>query len=73
MKTFESLPKQIKAIEYGKDELPGGVEVKDGHVWNKKQASWIKINSGDFLRVDLAPDDVYPIGADYMANNFKEV
>ena len=45
---------------------------RESEVFNKKQNSWIAIQPGDVIRVDLAPDDVYPIALEYLEENFDE-
>lgn len=39
-------------------------------VWNEPQKTWVGVNDGDFIRVDN-PDDIYPIAADYFAQNYE--
>jgi hypothetical protein len=41
-------------------------------VFNKPQNTNIRVNEGDYLRVDN-PDDVYPINAEYFDANFDVV
>jgi hypothetical protein len=41
-------------------------------VWNALHQSWIGVNVGDYLNVTDA-GDVYPIDADYFAQNYEVV
>ena len=41
-------------------------------VWNEPQQSWVGVNHGDYIRIDN-PEDVYPINAEYFAQNFELV
>jgi len=39
-------------------------------VWNEPQKTWVHVNDGDYIRIDN-PADVYPIAANYFAENYE--
>ena len=41
-------------------------------VWNEKHRSWIGFHVGDMLRLDQAPQDVYPIDRATFEATYKE-
>ncbi len=70
MPTFKNKPRQIEAVELVPGVLmPEGVLVRvvrggspDAYeAYNALHDSWIKTKTGDMIRVDKAPMDVYPI------------
>lgn len=80
IKTFKTKPSTIQAVKFDKN-LIGKLEdmkifirsTEDGpyQIYNPKQGSWININEGDWIRVDLK-DDHYPIANDYMMIKYNE-
>lgn len=73
MRRFARRPDVITVVFPGEgDRVPDFVLLRGAEVWNETQGSWIRVNEGDVLRID-DPDDVYPIAADYLEENFEEV
>lgn len=67
MSKYRSLPKVIEAIEfkwdadYEEEIQLRRIEGNKFQVWNDLHKSWINVSDGDMIRVDNAPEDVYPI------------
>lgn len=70
MAKYRRIPTIIEAVEFRKepDEEFGDIwflfEYEDGLGWrlyNRLYDSWVKVKPGDFVRIDLAPEHVYPI------------
>lgn len=78
---FQKKPSIVEVVELIPGVLmPEGVLVRtttEGEdtyeVYNELHDTWIKTRSGDFIRIDLAPKDVYPIEKTYLAENFDPV
>jgi hypothetical protein len=68
----------IEVIQFSPDvELPDGVKVVGSdeagfEVFNRLHDSWIKLTAGRYIRIDKAPQDVYPIEEGYLKENFVE-
>jgi len=80
MARYRKKPLDIEAIKFGKDQIPENVSIKterrpDGksHVFNKLHNSWIEVKRGDMLRIDQAPDDVYPIDRETFEKTYEPV
>jgi hypothetical protein len=77
MACYRKKPIEIEAIELGKTIIPDNVIIDkiDGvyKVYNKLDNSWIEVKIGDMLRIDQAPDDVYPIDRETFEKNYEKV
>lgn len=82
MARYRRIPTEIEAIRFEPGApLPDGVRVqaspagegKPYAVWNHEHASWVGLEAGDMIRVDLAPQDVYPISAPYFEDTYEPV
>lgn len=77
MPTYRKKPVEIEAFELGKQRIPSFVtiEKQDGvyKVYNKLHNSWIETKIGDMIRIDQAPDDVYPIDRETFENTYEPV
>lgn len=69
----------IEVQQYLKNEVQGWppfvkFQPSDGQltVWNKPQNTWVGVNDGDYIRIDN-PEDIYPIAADYFAQNYEPI
>lgn len=76
MARYRKLPAEIEAEEFTGAAIdcvsivgPLGYN----EVYNKLHDSWIKLKVGDFVRTDLAPDDVYPIDREVFFNTYELV
>jgi len=77
MALYRKKPTEIDAIEFGKDPIPENVIMLNPHespmVWNELHQSWIKLKKGDLIRIDQAPDDVYPIDRQTFEQTYEKV
>jgi len=80
MARYRKKPVQIEAIEFGEDQVPENVSIKTerrpngkSYVFNRLHNSWIEVKKGDMLRVDQAPDDVYPIDRETFEQTYEKV
>jgi len=77
MALYRKRPIKIEAVEFGVDFLPEEVVIKNSSegsmVYNELHDSWIKINFGDMIRVDQAPEDVYPIDRETFDQTYEKV
>ncbi len=78
MTRYRKRPVEIEAVEYGPDTLPpDGVEMRlrgnRMEVYNALHDSWIAFKHGDMLRIDAAPEDVYPIDRETFNATYEPV
>lgn len=81
MPKFQRKPAVIEAIELVPGVLmPEGVLVRattEGvdtyEVYNKLHDTWVKVRAGDLIRIDMAPEDVYPIEKTYLSENYDYI
>lgn len=76
MAKYRKLPIEIEAEEFTGASIDGvSIVGPPGYyeVHNLLHDSWIKIKEGDFVRTDLAPDDVYPIDRETFFNTYELV
>jgi hypothetical protein len=82
MPVFKNKPRQIEAVELIPGVLmPEGVKVRvvrggapDAYeVYNALHDTWIKTKTGDMIRVDKAPLDVYPIDRETFDATYVDV
>jgi len=71
------IPVEIEAIELGNDPMPAEmtfVETPEGWlIYNRLHDSWIKVKKGDMVRIDKAPDDIYPIDREFFYKTYEKV
>lgn len=80
MARYRKKPEEIDALEFLVDKMPDNVSVQtekkpDGKSWvfNKLHNSWIEVKRGDMVRIDQAPDDVYPIDRETFEKTYEKI
>jgi hypothetical protein len=77
MALYRKKPVEIEAIEFGVEPMPEDIKVIDtaegGKVYNQLHESWINVKKGDMVRIDQAPDDVYPIDRETFEKTYEPV
>ena len=71
----------IEVQQYHAEEVqawPSHVRFREGSVaerpavWNEPQQTYVGVNDGDYIRIDNL-NDVYPISAEYFAENYEVI
>ncbi|AFH22570.1 hypothetical protein OSG_eHP30_00075 [environmental Halophage eHP-30] len=77
MALYRKKPTEIDAIELGKDPIPKTVSytIENGSykIYNKLHNSMIEAKLGDMIRIDQAPEDVYPIDRQTFEQTYEKV
>jgi len=77
MARYRKKPTEIEAIEFGVELMPEDIKVIDtaegGKVYNELHNSWINVKNGDVVRIDQAPEDVYPIDRQTFEQTYEKV
>jgi hypothetical protein len=80
MARYRKKPVEIEAVEFGFELIPSNIQIKsekhpNGKSWvfNKLHNSWIEVKRGDMVRIDQAPNDVYPIDRETFEQTYEKI
>lgn len=86
MARYRKKPLEIDAVEFTSSrddilpekEMPEGIKIErtgfgEPQVYNALHDSWIGLREGDMIRIDQAPNDVYPIDKETFEKTYEKI
>lgn len=78
---YRRKPEIIEAVEFDENhpEAIGDVAIVSKtftgqfQIYNQKHDSWIGVKTGNMIRIDKAPEDVYPIDGETFQKTYEPI